>query len=64
MYNLSLYFEKISNYYPLIVVIIYLIYYMFSNSVITLIILIIGVYIGFYLNNFIKEKLEYYKGII
>ena len=25
---------------------------------------ILGVYIGFYLNNFIKEKLEYYKGII
>jgi len=64
MENLSLYFEKISNYYPLIVVILYLIYYMFSNSAITLIILIIGVYIGFYLNNFIKEKLEYYKGII
>ena len=64
MENLSLYFEKISNYYPLIVLIIYLIYYMFSNSAITLIILIIGVYIGFYLNNFIKEKLEYYKGII
>jgi positive regulator of sigma E activity len=64
MENLSLYFEKISNYSPLIVIIIYLIYYIFSNSVITIIILVIGIYVGFYLNNFIKENLDYYRGLI
>jgi positive regulator of sigma E activity len=64
MENLSLYFEKISNYSPLIVLIIYLIYYVFSNSVITIIILVIGIYVGFYLNNFIKENLDYYRGLI
>ena len=64
MENLSLYFEKISNYSPLIVIIIYLIYYIFSNSVITIIILVIGIYVGFYLNNFIKEKIDYYRGLI
>jgi len=64
MENLLLYFEKISNYSPLIVLIIYLIYYVFSNSVITIIILVIGIYVGFYLNNFIKENLDYYRGLI
>lgn len=64
MENLSLYFEKISNYSPLIVIIIYLIYYIFSNSVITIIILVIGIYVGFYLNNFIKENLDYYRELI
>lgn len=57
------YIEKISNYYPLIVILLYFIYYIFSNSLMAIAILVIGIYLGYYLNNYINEKINNYKSI-
>jgi hypothetical protein len=53
MYYLSL--EYINNYYPFIILLASVLYYIFYNSISSIIILLIGVYIGYIINNILRE---------
>jgi|TARA_B000000475_G_C15927989_1_gene419551 F0F1-type ATP synthase assembly protein I len=56
---LSLLYNNFSIYSPALLVISYIGYYMLSNSLFIIVLLLIGIFIGFYLNNILKEKLNY-----
>jgi|SaaInlV_125m_DNA_1040241.scaffolds.fasta_scaffold19762_3 hypothetical protein len=56
---LSLLYNNFNIYSPALLVISYIGYYMLSNSLFIIVLLLIGIFIGFYLNNILKEKLNY-----
>lgn len=56
---LSLLYNNFNIYSSALLVISYIGYYMLSNSLFVIVLLLIGIFIGFYLNNILKEKLNY-----
>lgn len=47
--------DNINNYYPFVILLASVLYYIFYNSVSSIIILLIGVYLGYIINNILKE---------
>jgi|DEB0MinimDraft_10_1074344.scaffolds.fasta_scaffold499520_2 hypothetical protein len=47
--------DNINNYYPFVILLAFVLYYIFYNSISSIIILLIGVYLGFMINNIFKE---------
>jgi len=47
--------DNINNYYPFVILLASVLYYIFYNSVSSIIILLIGVYLGYMINNILKE---------
>ena len=47
--------DTINNYYPFVILLAFVLYYIFYNSISSIIILLIGVYLGFMINNIFKE---------
>jgi hypothetical protein len=46
---------NINNYYPFVILLAFVLYYIFYNSISSIIILLIGVYLGYMINNIFKE---------
>ena len=47
--------DNINNYDPFVILLASVLYYIFYNSVSSIIILLIGVYLGYIINNILKE---------
>jgi hypothetical protein len=47
--------DNINNYYPFVILLAFVLYYIFYNSISSIIILLIGVYLGYMINNIFKE---------
>jgi multisubunit Na+/H+ antiporter MnhE subunit len=52
--------ENANSYYPLLIVILYILYYLISNSFMFLILIIIGILIGFYITYIFRHNILYY----
>jgi positive regulator of sigma E activity len=52
--------EYANGYYPLLILIIYILYYLISNSFVFIILILIGILIGFYITYRYRENLLYY----
>jgi len=57
---LFLLIDKLGVYTPIILLILYLIYYFISNSFIFIFFISIGFFIGLYMSNIIREKMSFY----
>jgi len=56
---LFLLIDKVGVYTPIILLILYLIYYFISNSFIFIFFISIGFFIGLYMSNIIREKISF-----
>ena len=52
--------ENANSYYPLLIVILYILYYLISNSFMFLILIITGILIGFYITYIFRHNILYY----
>jgi multisubunit Na+/H+ antiporter MnhE subunit len=52
--------ENANSYYPLLIVILYIVYYLISNSFMFLILIITGILIGFYIIYIFRHNILYY----
>ncbi len=52
--------ENANSYYPLLIVILYILYYLISNSFMFLILIIVGILIGFYITYIFRHNILYY----
>ena len=52
--------EYANGYYPLLLLIIYILYYLISNSFVFIILILIGILIGFYITYRYRDSLLYY----
>ena len=52
--------ENAYSYYPLLIVILYILYYLISNSFMFLILIIAGILIGFYITYIFRHNILYY----
>ena len=52
--------ENVNSYYPLLIVILYILYYLISNSFMFLILIITGILIGFYITYIFRHNILYY----
>jgi len=52
--------ENANSYYPLLIIILYILYYLISNSFMFLILIIIGILIGFYITYIFRHNILYY----
>jgi uncharacterized membrane protein len=57
------YFENLGNYSPLIAIALYIVYYLLSNSFISLILIFVGVFIGVYMNRMMNDNINYFNSI-
>jgi len=57
---LFLLINKLGVYTPIILLILYLIYYFISNSFIFIFFISIGFFIGLYMSNIIREKIQFF----
>jgi multisubunit Na+/H+ antiporter MnhE subunit len=52
--------ENANSYYPFLIVILYILYYLISNSFMFLILIIAGILIGFYIIYIFRHNILYY----
>jgi hypothetical protein len=52
--------ENANSYYPLLIILLYILYYLISNSFMFLILIIIGILIGFYITYIFRHNILYY----
>jgi positive regulator of sigma E activity len=56
--------ENANGYYPLLFLIIYILYYLISNSFMFIILILIGILIGFYIIYSFKDNILYYQSYL
>ena len=56
--------EYANGYYPLLLLIIYILYYLISNSFVFIILILIGILIGFYITYRYRDNLLYYSSYL
>jgi len=61
---LFLLIEKLGVYSPILLVILYILYYFISNSFMFIFLICIGFAFGLYMNNIIREKTKTYFNIV
>jgi hypothetical protein len=56
--------ENANGYYPLLFLIIYILYYLISNSFMFIILILIGILIGFYIIYSFRDNILYYQSYL